>query len=251
MTQNKSIKLPKLIGHRGVKGLCPENTIESVNRAFDIGLKYVEIDVKISRDEVPILLHDDTLDRTTDGNGYPTNFYYEDLKKLDAGEFFYKKKTNNTIPNLVEIINLCKERQRNLNIELKPNVGYEKKNVLKVFELTKNIEDFEIFFSSFDIFSFIKISEYYSNSNRSLLIDTFKDISIDDLLSISQKYHSNICGLNIDIITSEIIRKIKDKNLLITVFSEKNISFEKAKGCFNIGVDSIFTDDPSELKDFF
>ena len=84
MTQNKSIKLPKLIGHRGVKGLCPENTIESVNRAFDIGLKYVEIDVKISRDEVPILLHDDTLDRTTDGNGYPTNFYYEDLKKLDA-----------------------------------------------------------------------------------------------------------------------------------------------------------------------
>ena len=127
----------------------------------------------------------------------------------------------------------------------------KKKNVLKVFELTKNIEDFEIFFSSFDIFSFIKISEYYSNSNRSLLIDTFKDISIDDLLSISQKYHSNICGLNIDIITNEIIRKIKDKNLLITVFSEKNISFEKAKGCFNIGVDSIFTDDPSELKDFF
>ncbi len=251
MSQNNNFILPKLIGHRGVKGLCPENTIESVNKAFDIGLKYVEIDVKISRDEVPILLHDDTLDRTTNGNGYPTNFDYKDLKKLDAGTYFHKKKTNNTIPSLVEIINLCKKTKMNLNIELKPNVGYEKKNALKVFELTKNIEDFEIFFSSFDLYSFIKISEYFSNSNRSLLIDSFDEISVDDLLNISQRYNSNICGLNIDIISNEIIKKIKNNKLLITIFSEKNISFEKAKDCFNIGVDSIFTDDPDGLSDFF
>ena len=69
MIQKKKIKLPKLIGHRGVKDLCPENTIESISKAFEIGLTHVEIDVKISKDEVPILLHDDTLDRTTNGSG--------------------------------------------------------------------------------------------------------------------------------------------------------------------------------------
>ena len=127
----------------------------------------------------------------------------------------------------------------------------KKKNVLKVLELTQNIKDFEIFFSSFDLSSFIKISDYFSNSNRSLLIDSFNETSVDDLLSISQKYNSKICGLNIDIISNDIIKKIKDKNLLITIFSEKNISFERAKDCFNVGVDSVFTDDPGELSDFF
>ena len=94
MTQKKKIKLPKLIGHRGVKNLCPENTLESINKAFDLGLSYIEVDVKVSKDEIPILLHDDTLDRTTNGNGLVVNFNYEDLIKLDAGGFFYNKKTD-------------------------------------------------------------------------------------------------------------------------------------------------------------
>ena len=55
MTQKKTLKLPKLIGHRGVKDLCPENTLESILKAFDLGLSFVEIDVKISKDRVPIL----------------------------------------------------------------------------------------------------------------------------------------------------------------------------------------------------
>ena len=79
MTQKKTLKLPKLIGHRGVKDLCPENTLESIARAFKIGLNFVEIDVKISRDKVPILLHDDTLDRTTNGSGLAINCDYENI----------------------------------------------------------------------------------------------------------------------------------------------------------------------------
>ena len=69
MTQKKKLNLPKLIGHRGVKNLCPENTLNSINQAFDLGLNFVEVDVKISKDNIPILLHDDTLNRTTNGNG--------------------------------------------------------------------------------------------------------------------------------------------------------------------------------------
>ena len=247
MKQNKKLKLPKLIGHRGVKGLCPENTIESISKAFDIGLSCVEIDVKISKDEVPILLHDDTLDRTTSGTGLAVDFNYDFLKKLDAGQFFYNSKTNNFIPKLSEVLNLCKSRNRNLNIELKPNINFEKINVHKIFELTKEIEDIEIFYSSFDINSFIEISNLFINSNRSFLIDSFDEYSLIDLFSINEKYDANICGLNIKIISKEIIEKIKEKNLLVTVYSEKNISKIEAKECFNIGVDSIFIDDPTEL----
>ncbi len=251
MTQKKTLKLPKLIGHRGVKDLCPENTLDSITKAFDIGLSYVEIDVKISKDEIPILLHDDTLQRTTDGTGFAVNFDYEFLKKLDAGKFFYNKKTNIFIPKLLDVLELCKIKKGNLNIELKPNKSFEKLNVLRIVELTKNIHDIEIFFSSFDLDSFIEISKIFPESNRSFLIDSFSEYSFNDLLSICTKYNNNICGLNIEIISKEIIKKIKDKNLLVTVYSDKNISLADAKECFNIGVDSIFTDDPKNLIENF
>ena len=146
MIHKKKIKLPRLIGHRGVKNLCPENTIESINKAFDLGLNYVEIDVKISKDEIPILLHDDTLDRTTNGNGLVKHYDYYNLKKLDAGEFFYNKRTNIFIPKLSDVINICKRRKKNLNIELKPNKGLEKLNVNKIVELTKNLDVINFFF---------------------------------------------------------------------------------------------------------
>ena len=251
MTQRKKIKLPKLIGHRGVKNLCPENTLESINKAFDLGLSYIEVDVKVSKDEIPILLHDDTLDRTTNGNGLVVNFNYEDLIKLDAGGFFYNKKTDIFIPKLVDVLKLCKIRNGNINIELKPNMGFEKINVRKIIELTKEIEDVEIFYSTFDINSFIEISNLFFNSNRSFLLDSFDEYSLVDFISISENYNANICGLNIELISKEIIEKIKEKNLLVTVFSENKISLIDAKECFNIGVDSIFIDDPTELIDTY
>ena len=247
MTQKKTLKLPKLIGHRGVRDLCPENTLESISKAFDFGLTYVEIDVKISKDGVPILLHDDTLDRTTNGTGIAVDFEYSHLKKLDAGQFFHNIKTNNFIPTLADVLDLCKSRNGNLNIELKPNLNYEKINVHKILEATKDIKDIEIFYSSFDINSFIEISNIYINSNRSFLIDSFDEYSLTDLFSITKKYDANICGLNRKIISKEIIDKIKDNDLKVTVYSEKNITKTEANEYFKIGVDSIFIDDPSEL----
>ena len=144
MKQKKTLKLPKLIGHRGVKDLCPENTLESITRAFEIGLNFVEIDVKISKDKVPILLHDDTLDRTTNGSGLAIDYDYENIKKLDAGKFFYKKNTNIFVPKLEDILNLCINNNGNLNIELKPNKNFEKENTYQIYKLTKNINKIEI-----------------------------------------------------------------------------------------------------------
>ena len=121
--------LPKLIGHRGVKNLKPENTLESINTAFDLGLECVEIDVKVSQDNIPLLLHDDTLDRTTTGSGLVCGFTFDQINQLDAGYFFYKSKTDIKVPSLRNILDLIKREQKYLNIELKPNKNYEKLNV--------------------------------------------------------------------------------------------------------------------------
>ncbi len=251
MKKKINLNLPKLIGHRGVKNLCPENTLESISKAFDLGLTCVEIDVKITKDLIPILLHDDTLDRTTTGKGLVVDFDYSILKKLDAGKFFYKKNTNIFIPKLIDVLHLCKNRKGALNIELKPNKDFEKINVLKVFEVVKDVNDVDIFFSSFNLISFEKISKIFPESNRSFLIDSFDEYSIYDLIRILKYYNANICGLNINILSDDIIRILKENEILITVYSDKSILIEKAEECFRLGVDSIFVDDPLELPDKF
>ena len=247
MTQKKTLKLPKLIGHRGVKDLCPENTLESISRAFEIGLNFVEIDVKISKDKVPILLHDDTLDRTTNGSGLAIDYEYESIKNLDAGKFFYKENTNIFVPKLEDILSLCINCNGNLNIELKPNKNFEKENVYQIYKITKNINQIDIFFSSFDMISILEISKLYPQSIRSFLLDDFKEYNVDDLISISINHDLKICGLNIDLVNADIIKKIKESNMAITVYSDKNINLSNANDIFSIGVDSIFVDNPLEL----
>ena len=247
MTQKKTLKLPKLIGHRGVKDLCPENTLESILKAFDLGLSFVEIDVKISKDRVPILLHDDTLDRTTNGSGLAIDYDYENIKKLDAGKFFYKENTNIFVPKLEDILSLCTNYNGNLNIELKPNKKFEKENVYQIYKITKNINQIDIFFSSFDMISILEISKLSPQSIRSFLLDDFKEYNIDDLINISINNDLKICGLNIDLVTADIVKKIKKSNILITVYSDKKINISGAKDIFSLGVDSIFVDNPIDL----
>ena len=247
MTQKKTLKLPKLIGHRGVKDLCPENTLESILKAFDLGLSFVEIDVKISKDRVPILLHDDTLDRTTNGSGLAIDYDYESIKKLDAGKFFYKENTNIFVPKLEDVLSLCTNNNGNLNIELKPNKKFEKENVYQIYKIIKDIDQIDIFFSSFDMISILEISKLYPQSIRSFLLDDFKEYNIDDLISISFNNDLKICGLNIDLVNADIIKKIKESNMAITVYSDKNINLSSANDIFSIGVDSIFVDNPLDL----
>ena len=247
MTQKKTLKLPKLIGHRGVKDLCPENTLESIAMALELGLTFVEIDVKISKDNLPILLHDDTLDRTTNGSGLVIDYDYENIKKLDAGKFFYKKNTNIFVPKLEDTLNLCINNNGNLNIELKPNKNFEKENTLQIYELTKNIHQIDIFFSSFDMISILEISKLYPQSFRSFLLDDFKEYNIDDLINLSINNDLKICGLNIDLLSTDIIKTIKESNISITVYSDKNINLSNANEIFYLGVDSIFIDNPKDL----
>ncbi len=215
--------------------------------ALEIGLTFVEIDVKISKDKIPILLHDDTLDRTTNGSGLAIDYDYDDIKKFDAGKFFYKKNTNILVPKLEDILNLCINNKGNLNIELKPNKNFEKENTLQIYELTKNIHQIDIFFSSFDMTSILEISKLYPQSFRSFLLDDFIKFNIDDLINLSINNDLKICGLNIDLISTDIIKKIKESNMSITVYSDKNINLSNANQIFSLGVDSIFIDNPKDL----
>jgi len=241
---------PKLIGHRGVKNLSPENTLNSIELAHKLGLKWIEIDVKISKDLIPILLHDDNLDRTTNGKGFPTDYNYKDIKKLDAGLFFYNYSTKIYIPTLKEVLSFCKKNSISLNIELKPNCGFENQNVNAVAKLLKSFNfNKQYYFSSFDWNSIILMKNLLPNANYGLLINEFnQNISLKNAIDLCNKFNFSSCGFNIKIINSNVISQMKTNNLITTVYSEENLKPYEAKELWLNGVNSIFIDDPSKFK---
>lgn len=99
------------IGHRGACGHAPENTLASMQRALEIGVDGFEFDIQLSKDGIPVIIHDDTLERTTDGKGKVSDFTLKELKELDAGK-------GEKIPTLQDAIEMVDKRTR-LFIELK------------------------------------------------------------------------------------------------------------------------------------
>ena len=242
--------LPKLIGHRGVKNLAPENTLDSIELANKLGLKWVEVDVKITKDKIPIILHDDSLDRTTNFRGLVIDFLYDEIKALDAGSFFFNYKTNIFIPTLEDIFNFCIKHEMGINIELKPNKGFEIDNVKAISKIIFKYQDLSNFyFSSFDLKSLLEMKKIFPNFYYGLLIEDFENTcSLQEYIKICNNYNFFNFGLNKKLINNEIINEIKKNNLIITTYSEKNIKLIEANDLWKLGVTSIFIDDPSNFK---
>jgi glycerophosphoryl diester phosphodiesterase len=76
------------IAHRGASGYAPENTIPAFELAIDMKTDYIELDIQLTKDRVPVVIHDETINRTTNGTGYVKNFTLEQISKFDAGSWF-------------------------------------------------------------------------------------------------------------------------------------------------------------------
>jgi len=111
-------KLPMNLGHRGALSLAPENTLAAFAKARDVGADGVEFDVQLSADGELVIIHDHTLERTTDGRGAVSNHTLAGLKRLDAGHWFDACYSGERIPTLQEVIDLL-GGEMFLNIELK------------------------------------------------------------------------------------------------------------------------------------
>lgn len=119
------IQLPPVIGHRGAAGLAPENTLASFRAAADLGVEMVEFDVRLTADFQPVVFHDDTLERTTDGNGAVALRSLAELKRLDAGSWFAPRFGGERIASLDEVLLLCLRLGLGVNMEIKPDSGRE------------------------------------------------------------------------------------------------------------------------------
>ena len=111
-----------IIGHRGAAGHAPENTLTSIKLAMELGANTIEIDLRQTKDGVPVAIHDSDVDRTTDGCGSVYDFTFDEIQKLDAGSWFDEKYAGEKIPSLQEVIEVISDTTL-LIIEFKGGLG--------------------------------------------------------------------------------------------------------------------------------
>jgi glycerophosphoryl diester phosphodiesterase len=108
-----------VIGHRGAMGHRPENTIASFEHALELGADWIELDVHLTRDGALAVIHDESVDRTTDGHGLVQNHSLAELKQLDAGAWFNPAYAGERIPTLDEVLAWARARGTVVDIEIK------------------------------------------------------------------------------------------------------------------------------------
>lgn len=138
-----------IIAHRGSSKLAPENTMASFKEAFKHGATAIELDVHRTKDGHLVIMHDDTLDRTTTGRGRVGDFTLKELKELDAGSWFGPQFTGEKIPTLEEVLDWAKGKVK-VDIEVKNSRQYPgiEQDILRIVE-EKELKD-DVFITSFD-----------------------------------------------------------------------------------------------------
>jgi glycerophosphoryl diester phosphodiesterase len=131
--------LPFVIGHRGAALHAPENTLSGIRAARSLGVEWVEFDVKLTADDRCILLHDDTIDRTTDGSGDAAEMTLDQIAVWDAAGWFGQGIVSEPVPTLEEVVDLLADLQMGANIEIKPSPGREAETARAVVATLREI----------------------------------------------------------------------------------------------------------------
>ena len=126
---------PLRIAHRGASARAPENTLAAFREAIRLGADLIECDVHLSADEVPMIIHDDTVERTTNGRGAVRALACARLRRLDAGAWFSSRFRGERIPTLEEALE-CARGRCGLNIEIKEPPGRRRRAVARALKRT-------------------------------------------------------------------------------------------------------------------
>lgn len=162
----------KIIAHRGASKYAPENTIASFKKAVELGSDGIELDVQLSSDGHIVVIHDEKLERTSNGKGFVKDKTLEELRALDFGSWFSPEFKGQVIPTLTEVMELLQDWEGLLNIEIKsgpiiyPDI--EEKVVNLINKFSKKYKN-RIIISSFNHYSLVKVKKIDSDIKTGIL----------------------------------------------------------------------------------
>ena len=232
--QERTIKTFVKIGHRGAMGYEPENTLLSFKKALELGVDAIELDVYACKTGELVVIHDDKVDRTSNGKGYVIEKTFDELRALDAGK-------GEKIPTLSEVLDLV-NRKVKVNIELK-GVGTAKpvSNLIKDYVDNKgwNFDDFIV--SSFNHYELKEFGELSPNIKIGALI---VGIPIG-FAEFAEKLNAHSVNLCVEFINQEFVDDAHKRGMKVYVWTVNDA--DEIRRMKSLGIDGIFSNFPDRL----
>ncbi|MGB2739083.1 MAG: glycerophosphoryl diester phosphodiesterase [Cognaticolwellia sp.] len=230
-----------IAGHRGAASLAPENTLAGFKKALQSGVKWIELDTQLSADNTPIIFHDESVDRCTNGSSRVADLSLEQLQALDAGSWFSKEFSGEKILTLEQTLGFFMENDLNMNLEIKIHHDHQVQPLVeKVAKVLAkiNFPNEKLIISSF--------SESALEHCHQLMPDMrLGYITEHNPLPMLEKLKSlNLYSVHLDykILNQEMAKVIKKSGLKLVIWTLNDL--QQASKFRAWGVDMIITDKP-------
>jgi glycerophosphoryl diester phosphodiesterase len=239
---------PRIFAHRGGGSLAPENTLAAIRLGQSLGYRGHEFDVKLSNDDTAVLLHDETLERTTDGKGRAADLDFGQLRALDAGAWHSEAFRGERVPSFEEAAQQLRSQDTMANIEIKPTPGFDWRTgthvALHAQQLWKGAATLPLF-SSFSFEALMAAKEAAPEIPRGWLIKQFTDADWERLEELeAASVHTDHRR-----ITPETIARIRERGYRVYLYTVNDAGF--AQSLLDAGADGLFTDNLREFAERF
>jgi glycerophosphoryl diester phosphodiesterase len=216
-------------GHRGAAAEYPENTLPGFRRALELGIEGIELDVHLSKDGVPVVIHDETVDRTTNGKGAVADLTVAELRALDAGD-------GEHVPTLAEVLDLVGD-ELVVDIEVKANAAGE-----AVLDEVRG-RDTRWLISSFDW----DVLRYVRSVDKDAEIWVLALGATDDALKTVEELGATALALWQRAIDEDIAKMLIEKSIPFWPWTVNDL--EQARELLEWGAFGICTDEPTKLQE--
>ncbi|MBO3062701.1 glycerophosphodiester phosphodiesterase family protein [Mammaliicoccus fleurettii] len=236
------------IAHRGASGSTPEHTSVAYDKAIKQNADYTELDLQMTKDKKLIAMHDNKLDRTTNGTGLVKNKSYEEIKRLDAGVWFDKKFKGEKVPELNDVLNKYKKKT-NFYIETKHPDMYPGMDKQLINDLENNsmldedgLKKGKLIIQSFSESSLKNIHKLNESIPLIQLIDDKDILKLNDKELKRLSNYAYGLGFNKDLVNKDLVEQCHKHELKVHVFTLNNEEEVKEMKKFN--VDGAFNNNP-------
>lgn len=248
---------PLIVAHRGASALAPENTLAAFQKAFDDGAEGIEFDVQLAKDAIPVVVHDEDLNRLSGTENFVARMTSVELQKLDVGSWFnltYPKYADDEfskefIPTLAHLFEFLQSYKGLLYVELK--CGTEAADrlveiVCKLIEKTNLLP--QIILKSFDLKA-LALAKKILPEIRTASLFAPKILRIlrekEYLLDEAQKYEADEISIHYSLATKGLVKKAKERGLPTTIWTADNPIW--VKRALDFGINAIITNNPARL----
>jgi len=235
----------KLISHRGLSSAAPENTFAALEAAYDAGLRIIEVDVQMTADNVPMLLHDSSIDRTSDGSGSIKKLTFEQAKAYDYGSWFGSAFAGQQIPALAEALAWAKSKDVALELDLASR-GFTNVQKYLIYSTVRDADMLgQVVFTATD-----RELDFYRMCNKNIIVSVSVITSVDAANKILPDYMDGglvLASVPVGNLSGNLIDCIHDFGMKVKVWTVNEEA--KLRECINYGADFVLSDSLTSCED--